>query len=71
MLVWDWFVYFFIFVPIFLLWIFVLFDIFGGRPDLSGGQKALWILLVFIFPFIGSLVYLALRPHQTQHPTTT
>ena len=45
------------------LWLFVgaLADIFR-RDDLSGGAKALWILVIFLFPLIGSLIYIAARP---------
>jgi hypothetical protein len=28
----------------------------------SGGKTALWIVLVVIFPFLGSIAYWALRP---------
>jgi predicted PurR-regulated permease PerM len=41
-----------------LIWIFM--DIFRSR-DLSGGAKALWILLVLFLPMIGVLVYLIAR----------
>lgn len=64
----DWLLYFFIVVPIAVPWVFVLFDIFG-RADLTGGQKALWVVLVFVIPFLGALIYLAARPRQPQGPT--
>jgi hypothetical protein len=46
-----------------VLWVFVFVfgDIFR-RHDLSGVAKAGWILLVFIVPLIGALIYLAVRP---------
>lgn len=66
----DWLIYFFIVVPVAILWVFVLFDIFG-RVDLTGGQKALWVILVFIFPFLGALIYLAARPAQPQRPASS
>jgi ABC-type multidrug transport system fused ATPase/permease subunit len=54
------FLYFFIFV----LWIFLIFtiflDIFRSR-DLGGLGKALWVIFVIIFPFIGILAYLIIR----------
>ena len=43
------------------VFIFVFGDIFR-RHDLSGLGKAGWILLVFIIPLIGALIYLAVRP---------
>jgi hypothetical protein len=70
MVIWDWFVFFFVVIPVFLLWVFVFLDIFQNRPDITGGQRVLWLLLVLIVPILGSLIYLAARPPQTQHPTT-
>jgi hypothetical protein len=48
------------------VWIFitVFADIFR-RQDLGGGAKALWILLIFIVPFFGALVYMIARPRIT------
>jgi Phospholipase_D-nuclease N-terminal len=54
-----------------LLWIFVsiiaailaivtIVDIV--QRHYSGGKTALWIVLVVIFPFVGSIAYWALRP---------
>ena len=49
---------------LFLMWIMLLFqvtvDIFRSR-DLSGGMKALWLVLVLIFPYLGVFVYLIAR----------
>ena len=56
------------------LWIWiavgVVFDIFRSH-DLSNGAKAMWVLLIFVFPLIGVLGYLiarghTLHEHQTQ-----
>src|SRR5436190_13401081 len=56
-------VFFFWFMAI---WIFitVFADIFR-RNDLSGGAKAGWLILVFILPFIGILIYMIARPKMT------
>ena len=47
--------FFFLFLAI---WIFiaVFSDIFRRR-DLSGGAKAGWIILIFLVPFLGALIY--------------
>ena len=66
----DWLLYFFIIVPVAILWVFVMFDIFA-RPDLNGGQKALWVLLILVIPFIGALIYLAARPQVPERPAAT
>ena len=49
-----------------IIWMFiaVFADIFR-RNDLSGGAKAGWILLFFILPFFGLLIYMIARPKMT------
>jgi hypothetical protein len=44
-----------------VLWVRAVIDVFR-RNDLSGGGKALWIVGMLIFPFIGLLLYVMLRP---------
>jgi hypothetical protein len=48
------------------IWIFIAIfgDIFR-RNDLSGMAKAGWILLIFILPFLGCLIYIVARPKVT------
>jgi len=60
---WAMLVFFFWFMAI---WIFisVFADIFHRR-DLSGWGKAGWVLLIFIVPFLGALIYLIARPKMT------
>jgi type VI protein secretion system component VasK len=60
---WAMVVFFFWFM---LIWMFigVFADIFR-RNDLSGGAKAGWLLLIFILPFLGILIYLIARPKMT------
>lgn len=62
---WNWFVFFFVYVPIVILWITTLIDMFS-RPDISGLGKAGWSLSIFILPLIGALTYLALRPSELE-----
>src|SRR5262249_5519462 len=49
---------------LFIIWIFLLFRVFVDvfrSHDLSGWAKALWILFVILFPFLGVLLYLVFR----------
>jgi ABC-type multidrug transport system fused ATPase/permease subunit len=49
---------------IFILWIWLLISVFGDifrSHDLSGGAKALWVILVIIIPYLGVLIYLIVR----------
>lgn len=63
-LLWSMLVFFFWFMAI---WVFigVFADIFR-RNDLSGVAKAGWILLIFILPLIGVLIYMIGRPRMTE-----
>jgi hypothetical protein len=60
---WGMLVFFFWFMAI---WIFitVFADIFR-RNDLSGWGKGGWVLLIFVVPFLGALIYLIARPKMT------
>jgi membrane protein implicated in regulation of membrane protease activity len=62
-LLWGMLVFFFWFMAI---WVFigVFADIFRRR-DISGMGKAGWLLLIFVLPFIGVLIYLIARPAMT------
>jgi uncharacterized membrane protein len=57
-----------VFMFIFMfIWIFIAIfaDIFR-RDDLSGWGKTGWILLIFIIPLIGVLIYVIARPKMTE-----
>jgi len=53
-----------IWIGLFLVWSFSIWDIFARRHDLSGGAKAGYLILVIIIPFIGTVIYLVLRPRD-------
>jgi hypothetical protein len=53
------------------LWFFVLLVVIVDiaatvdvirRPDLGGGAKVLWVLLIFILPVLGVIAYVIARP---------
>jgi len=50
-----------------VIWVFIqaFADIFR-RENLTGWGKAGWILLIFIVPFIGLLIYMIARPKNTE-----
>ena len=31
------------------------------NPDFSGGSKALWVVVILIFPLLGGLIYFGVR----------
>jgi hypothetical protein len=61
---WAMLAFFFWFMAI---WIFIQIfaDIFRRR-DLSGAGKAGWILVLFVLPLLGGLIYLIARPTMTE-----
>ena len=64
----EFFWYMFIFYLFFMvIWMFiqVFADIFR-RENLSGWGKAGWIILIFVLPFLGILIYMIARPKNTE-----
>lgn len=58
---WEVFWLLIIFIPLLLIWGFAVVDIFR-RDDITGWLKALWIVVVILMPFFGTLIYLLFRP---------
>ena len=58
---------FFIMAAAFTIFIALFVDILR-RHDLAGGMKALWVLALVILPFVGSLIYIAMRPSELNAP---
>ena len=61
---WQVFLMLMIFVPLIMLWVFALVDLFQ-RADLSGTAKALWAVAIVLLPLIGMLIYFILRDSET------
>jgi hypothetical protein len=53
---WDNFWTLLIFIPLLLLWVFALVDLFKN-PDVSGLAKALWAIAIVLVPIIGMVAY--------------
>ena len=56
---------FFFWMMIIWMFISIFADIFR-RNDLSGWGKAGWVILVFVLPFLGILIYIIARPKMTE-----
>lgn len=56
-------------IALFVFWVFLAFhvivDIFRSH-DMIGAVKALWVLGIILFPFIGVLLYLIVRGGSMQ-----
>lgn len=60
---WDVFwlmIWFFLYVSYLIVLFMIVRDIFAD-PDLSGGSKALWVLLLIFLPILGGLAYVLAR----------
>jgi hypothetical protein len=58
---WQAFFLLLIWVPLLMLWMGALFDVFR-RDDLGGGSKALWVICIILVPWLGVLFYFISRP---------
>jgi len=58
---WDVFFVLLIWIPLIMIWVFVLMDLFA-REDMNGWIKALWVFVIIVLPFFGALIYLIFRP---------
>lgn len=56
----------FIVIPIMMLWIFALVDLFRRR-DIGLG-KVLWLLFIIVLPILGPIIYLLVRPDTADNP---
>lgn len=63
--IWNWFVFFFVYIPIVILWVSALFDMIA-RPDIRGWGKVGWAILIFALPLLGALTYLGTRPAEEE-----
>ena len=49
---------------IFVLWFWLLITVFGDlfrRQDISGWAKAIWVIVLIIFPYLGIFIYLIMQ----------
>jgi H+/Cl- antiporter ClcA len=47
-------------LPALLLWLYALVDVIR-RDDLSSAAKTLWVIPILVLPYLGALIYLAIR----------
>ena len=64
---WELFIILLVFVPLIMLWVFTLVDLFQ-RSDLSGVAKALWAIAIVLLPLIAMLIYFILRDMDAADP---
>ncbi len=60
--IWSSFIVFFVVIPLIMLWVFALADLFIRR-DIRWG-KVLWLIFIVFFPIFGAIIYLLVRPPE-------
>jgi hypothetical protein len=60
--IWSSFIVFFVVIPLIMLWVFALADLFI-RHDIRWG-KVLWLLFIVFVPIFGAIIYLLVRPPE-------
>jgi Phospholipase_D-nuclease N-terminal len=63
---WDLFILLAVFIPLTILWVTCIIDLFK-RHDLSGWARAAWALAIIVLPALGSLGYIAFGGLAGQH----
>jgi hypothetical protein len=58
---WASFIVFFIIMPLIMLWVFALADLFR-RKGMSAVSRVIWLLVIIWLPILGPLTYLLVRP---------
>ena len=51
----------FLWIAVTIVWVCGIVDLMR-RPDLDGRRRAAWILLILLFPIVGTVVYFVVRP---------
>ncbi len=64
--IWATLILFFIIIPLVMLWVFALMDLFTRR-DIRW-QKVVWLLFIVFIPLFGSIVSLLVRPQGADVP---
>jgi hypothetical protein len=67
----DWFwqtlIILFIFIPLVLLWVYALVDLFTNA-SVSNVARVIWLVVIIFLPIFGALFYFLLRPAPEQGP---
>ena len=60
---WYMFFFFLVAVPLMVTWLGCVIDVVA-RPNMGVFAKALWVIAMLVFPFVGCIVYLITRPKE-------
>jgi len=44
-------------IALIAMWTYTLVDIVRRRHEMSGGKIAAWVIVVFVFPILGTIAY--------------
>jgi hypothetical protein len=54
-------------LPALLLWLYAIVDVIR-RDDLTSAAKTLWVIPIVLLPYLGALIYLAIRAPWKPRP---
>lgn len=63
---WQVFIILVVWIPLILLWVFALVELFRDRDALEGWQIALWLLGIVFLPIIGPAAYLVYQGTRSE-----
>lgn len=64
---WQVFLILIVWIPLILMWVFALVELFKNRESFHGWEIALWLVGIVFFPIIGAAVYVI---YQGMHSKT-
>lgn len=54
-------------IPVALMWIAIIVEVLFRRHDLSGLARVTWVVLLFVFPLVGSFLYVIVTWSRAGH----
>lgn len=54
-------------IPVALMWIAIIVEVLFRRHDLTGLARVTWIVLLFLFPLVGSFLYVIVTWSRAGH----
>ena len=63
---WQAFIVLIVFIPLALMWVFALVELFKQRNRHAGWQVALWLFAIALFPIVGPASYLIYRGFHSE-----
>lgn len=63
---WQVFIILIVWIPLILMWVFALAELFKHRESFRGWEIALWLIGILFFPIVGAAAYLTYQGMRSQ-----